>query len=477
MTLAVLLLSGCATTQSARACRDEGGACFGGEERDDFQLLQQSARLPEGAFHEAGRELETDDARELWEALARSPTTLHNFGPKRSLVLLLRQVLTADEDVPYPALLERTRPFRGLVVMRPDGYLARALTGEPLQRFGQMELRDGTLLVGGRFEVGAFYRNHMGVFYPVDDLLQQASIIPLGELGLEHDWFNLALDGAEDALVEMVLGLAHFFTEPVRSLEGLAQLPSAVAGLIASSPEYFARYSTRPLREQIREAARLSTHLITFYGSAAGSATRVGSTGGRVPVLSVSADGVLAVERMSVPAGSSAAALGTGAGAVYVLMGGPTPGDDSAGGARPAPAGEPGQWGPADEYMSNDAARYQQQVTGHAAGEAYWVGGVGRNSGGVAFDGFKDGVLLECKGLNYANKFRNLDPKAWFKNTGAQKLVEQARRQFIAAKGVPIRWHVAEAEAAGAIQKLLANAGFEKIQVVHTPMLKKPARP
>jgi hypothetical protein len=127
--------------------------------------------------------------------------------------------------------------------------------------------------------------------------------------------------------------------------------------------------------------------------------------------------------------------------------------------------------------MSADAARYRQQVTGRPAGEAYWVGGVGRESGSVAFDGFEDGVLLECKGLNYANKFRNLTPKAWFKDTGARKLVEQARRQREAAKGVPIRWHVAEAEAAKAIRKLLTDAGFEEIQVVHTPMLKRPTHP
>jgi hypothetical protein len=206
-----------------------------------------------------------------------------------------------------------------LVVARPDGYLARALDGEPLQRMGRVELREGLLLVGGRFEVGAFYRDRGGVFYPVDEALQPSSIIPLGELGLERDWLNAALDGSEEALAEMVVALAHFLKEPVRGVAGLAQLPAAVAALIVTSPEYFARYSSLPLREQIREAGRLSTHLLMVFGSAAGTATRVGTTGARLPVLSLSAEGALALRQVAVPAGTSAAVLGVGAGAVYVL--------------------------------------------------------------------------------------------------------------------------------------------------------------
>jgi len=54
--------------------------------------------------------------------------------------------------------------------------------------------------------------------------------------------------------------------------------------------------------------------------------------------------------------------------------------------------------------MSQRAARYQEQICGQPVSEAYWVGGVGKSSGGVKFDGFKDGILLEAKGPGYANK-------------------------------------------------------------------------
>ncbi|HEX8705850.1 MAG TPA: hypothetical protein VF815_43850 [Myxococcaceae bacterium] len=313
--VALTWMTGCATS----APEQDGGGFGFWAERDDFQLLQQSAGVEEDSWHEVGSPLQAGDAQALWEALARTRTTHQNFGPRRSLIFVLRQLRTQDEDVPYAELLQRLRPFRSLVVMRPDGYLVSALTGRALQRMGggRVSLRDGRLMVG-QFEVGAFYRDKYGVFYTVDDSLRQPGTM-VGELGLERDWFNAALDGSEDALGELAQALAELVTHPIRSLEGLQQLPAAVAALIASSPEYFARYGVLPLQEQIREAARLSTHLMMLYGSAAGGATRVGSAGVKLPVLSLSAEGTLAIEQVVLPAGTTAAALGTGAGAVYVL--------------------------------------------------------------------------------------------------------------------------------------------------------------
>jgi hypothetical protein len=145
-------------------------------ERDDFQFLQQTADLDAGSWHEAGEELETEDARALWKSLSLTRTTLQSFGPRRTLVYLLRQVLTGDEDVPYAELVRRISPFHFLVVMRPDGYLAGALTGKPLQRMGRVELREGRLMAGN-FEVGAFYWDRGGVFYPVDDSLRPSGAL------------------------------------------------------------------------------------------------------------------------------------------------------------------------------------------------------------------------------------------------------------------------------------------------------------
>jgi restriction endonuclease fold toxin 5 of polymorphic toxin system len=92
----------------------------------------------------------------------------------------------------------------------------------------------------------------------------------------------------------------------------------------------------------------------------------------------------------------------------------------------------------------------------------------------VKFDGFKNGVLLEAKGPGYANKFLDeLEPKSWFKHTGAQDLVNQARRQLnaVRGKGIPIQWHVAEEKTAEAIRALLNKEKVYGIEVVYTAPL------
>ncbi len=173
---------------------------------------------------------------------------------------------------------------------------------------------DGEFKVG-RLVVGAFYFSRGGVLYPVDEELRRADSIPWAELGLERDWLNAALDGAQDAMGEMALALAESVRHPIRGVEGLAQLPTTVALLIASSPEYFARYGALSLQDQIREAARLSTHLLMLYGSGAGTVGTVGRMGGlgaELPVLSVTAEGVLAVRTVVVAEGTVTTTLGVG---------------------------------------------------------------------------------------------------------------------------------------------------------------------
>jgi hypothetical protein len=122
--------------------------------------------------------------------------------------------------------------------------------------------------------------------------------------------------------------------------------------------------------------------------------------------------------------------------------------------------------------MSARSRAYQEQISRHSSDEAYWVGGMSTKAGGVKFDGFRDGVLLEAKGPGYANKFfDDLEPKPWFKPSGAKALVDQAERQIRVARrtGTPIRWHVAEEKVADAIRLLFKNAKVVGIEVVYTP--------
>jgi hypothetical protein len=296
------------------------GGIFG-RELDAVQAVQEACGLEEEARHPVGAALYMEQARQLLGRLAKTPVTQKSFGPRLVLSWMLREALTGGERVEYAELSRRTERFWPLVLVRPDGYLVTALSGTPIQRMGPVVLKEGALKAGG-LVVGAFYFSLGGVLYPVDDSLRRVATIPWAELGLERDWLNAALDGAQDAVGEMAVALAQSVLHPIRSAEDLAQLPTTVALLIASSPEYFQRYGAMSLQDQIREAARLATHLLMMYGSSAGTVGtmgRAGALGAELPVLAVSADGLLVVRTVAVSAGTVTTTLEAGAGALSVL--------------------------------------------------------------------------------------------------------------------------------------------------------------
>jgi hypothetical protein len=296
--------------------------------QDTCALLQESAQVDEKVRLVPGRALHPRQALVLWSWLARAPLPMRTFAPRTALSWVLRHAHAQGRQMPASELRSLCERFLALVVMRPDGYLASASTGQPLQRMGEVALHEGALVVGN-FIVGRLYLSRGGVFYALDDELHISSHVPLGELGLDKDLVNTALDGAQDALEEVARALAASVMDPAGTLEGLLQLPASVGVLLEASPEYFARYGDRPLREQVREAARLSTHVLMLAGGAAGAGARMAGAGARLPVLRLGAQGMLAVEEVAVPTGAVTAALGSGAGAL-VLMSAPPPMDPKA---------------------------------------------------------------------------------------------------------------------------------------------------
>ena len=58
--------------------------------------------------------------------------------------------------------------FHRLLVLRPDGYMVRPLTGEAMQKAGQVRLAEDGTLRAGRFEVGLFYAIESGRLWLVD---------------------------------------------------------------------------------------------------------------------------------------------------------------------------------------------------------------------------------------------------------------------------------------------------------------------
>ncbi|MBN8229995.1 hypothetical protein JYK02_20995 [Corallococcus macrosporus] len=471
----LMLFTGCAQAVSSRtlryAPRESMGApgsgrvvASSGVRADAWEQLLTDAGLDARDERPLGAVLTPTHAARLLGVLLGKPVTLQSFPPRMAAGFLLREVLEEGE-VSREELQRRVERFarEQVAVLRPDGYLAWALSGRTQQKVAPVEWKDGAFRAHG-FELGRFYSGKGGVFRAVDARLQATDWRPLAEVYDDADVLGRSLDGAEDAFGELYHALGQVLTRPVDSIAGLRNLPAGVSALITSSPAYWERFQSMTRGEQIREVSRLTTGMLVTWGAASATTrTLKGMSLGAevsVPVLSLSAEGALALERVSVPAGRAATALSGGPGAAIILHRANTTGSGA------APSKGPGQWAPANESMSTRARRYQEQISGHSADEAYWVGD-------VKFDGFKDGVLLEAKGPGYAKFFEGLEPKEWFRNSGAQMLVDQADRQSrkVRGTGILVRWHVAEKAAADAFRELLKNARVVGVEIVHTPAL------
>ncbi|WP_316815865.1 RHS repeat-associated core domain-containing protein [Pedobacter nyackensis] len=110
-------------------------------------------------------------------------------------------------------------------------------------------------------------------------------------------------------------------------------------------------------------------------------------------------------------------------------------------------------------YMSDIAKRYQSQISGLA-------GDIDYRLNKVHFDGMKDGVLLEAKGLGYKKLLKNEKTR----DNVLDNLLNQAERQVDAAKGKKLEWHFAEKEAADDFSRVLRENKIEGIDVKHTPI-------
>ncbi|WP_275899105.1 Tox-REase-5 domain-containing protein [Pyxidicoccus caerfyrddinensis] len=413
-------------------------------------------------------------AARLLKMLLRKPVTLGTFPARMAVGALLREVLEGGE-LSRDELVRRVERFTRVAVLRPDGYLAWVRTGRTQQRAAAVEWKDGAFRAGP-FELGRFYVSNGSVFRLADEQLEPMAGPVLVEVYDDADYLGRSLDGAEAAFLQLALSLGQFFTRPLDSLAALKDLPAGVVALIAASPEYFERFRYMTRGEQVRAVAELVTNLVVTTGAASATTRTVtGALAGAeatVPALSLSAQGALTIDRVAVPVGRAAAVLGGGPGAAIILQ----RANSAAGEASPSGGRGPGEWGPSEEKGAPPRARaYQEQISGHSYDEAYWVGGVGRKSGGTKFDGYRNGALLEAKGPGYAEFFdEKFVPKEWFKlSEGAVELVRQAKRQSERVKGmgIPIEWHVAEKHAAKAIWQMLQDAEVVGITVIHTPAL------
>ncbi|WP_309894050.1 Tox-REase-5 domain-containing protein [Archangium sp.] len=441
---------------------------------DYFQGLLAHVGVPAEALPVDGRTLSPEQAVGLLPHLLSTEVRLGDFAQRRMAAHLLLEVATGAGPVRREELHARMDRFHRLVVLRPDGYLALAVTGEAKQKAGEVRVAEDGALRAGRYEVGPFYAIEDGRLWPVDEALEVArGAGPLGPYVPDDGVVLPALEGAGLALVDTVEGLYRLVFHTGETLEGLTRLPGAVRQLVHHAPEYWEAFRHKPYGERLRTVSRLTTHVVLMVGSGGAGAGTGAAKAGRLgqlafPLFSLTREGALAMRLVVVP-GKVVTTAGGLLNATYVLSVATTGAVAASGGGPPAawvpPVGGPGQWVPKNEHMSPRSRQYQHKVTKAPGG---WVYRVFRNGEKADFDGFEAGVLRETKGLGYAKHFdANLDAKWYFK--GADRLARQAERQFRVANGVPIRWHVAEPRMVDILKALFNRERIKGIDVVHTP--------
>ena len=428
-------------------------------EVDAFEKLLVYAGLdPTEDLPLRGNPLTSEEAARVLALLLQKAVTLGNFPPRTAAAHLLREALEGGE-VSREELLRRVERFARVAVLRPDGYLAWARNGRTQQKVAPVEWRDGAFRAG-LFELGRFYVSNGSIFRLANERLAPVDSAVFVEVYDDANVISRTLDGAEEAFIELYHALGQLFTHPLGSLAALRHLPAGVAALIASSPEYWERFRYMTAGEQMKVVARLTTNLLVTWGAASATTRTLGGlmagAEATVPVLSLSAEGALVIERIAVPVGQTASVLSGGPGAAIILHRANTAAGQS---SSPGERG-PGKWESASESMSEASRKYQAQVTEAPEGKVYKVQG-------VKFDGFKMGVLLETKGSGYAKFLKDGSFRSWFR--GADGMLEQAKKQFEAANGTPIQWHFAEREVADAVRDIFRNEGLGKIKVVYTP--------
>lgn len=126
---------------------------------DEFGALLMRAGLPPELLP-SGRELSPEQAQQLRLQLhlyPLYPPRPVEHGPWTVADVLLLDVTLKSSPVSRAELGRRIQEFAPLLVLRPDGYLAEALTGKAERCVGPVEVKDNTYRAGV-YELGAFYK-------------------------------------------------------------------------------------------------------------------------------------------------------------------------------------------------------------------------------------------------------------------------------------------------------------------------------
>ncbi|MFE8596470.1 hypothetical protein [Archangium violaceum] len=122
---------------------------------DEFGALLLGAGLPIEAIPE-GRSVSPVQAERLRRHFGILPYLPQHYAPRVVADELLRYVARHGQGVSRWDLSRMVQEYRNLFLLRQDGFIAAALTGEPARWVGPVEVRENGAGAGG-FEMGEFY--------------------------------------------------------------------------------------------------------------------------------------------------------------------------------------------------------------------------------------------------------------------------------------------------------------------------------
>lgn len=242
------------------------------------ETLTKAGIPPKAVARMLEQGITAEDALVLTNRLMQKRPTLEGFGPRMVTVALLHQVMTesgpeSHADAPradLDALYDVMARFEGMVVLRPDGYLASLTRGQAIRKLGNVVSRPYGFGVGS-YPVGIPYIAHQGLFYEINPDGSRGEERGYLRSNLERGLAGRVVDGAENAVVDTVDGVVTLLTDPGQVLQDagdtLKSIPPAqevARWLTESAPEFVERFNAMPPGDQVEAVSTVVSHLFTM---------------------------------------------------------------------------------------------------------------------------------------------------------------------------------------------------------------------
>ncbi|MEM6275062.1 MAG: RNase A-like domain-containing protein [Myxococcota bacterium] len=242
------------------------------------ETLTKAGIPPKAVARMLEQGITAEDALVLTNRLMQKRPTLDGFGPRMVTLAVLHHVMTQSGPESHPdapradidALYDVMARFEGMVVLRPDGYLASLTRGKAIRKLGNVVSRPYGFGVGS-YPVGVPYIAHQGLFYEINPDGSRGEKRGYVRSNLERGFAGRVVDGAENAVVDTVDGVITLLTDPGQVLQdagdAIKSIPPAqevARWLTESAPEFVERFNAMPPGDQVEAVSTVVSHLFTM---------------------------------------------------------------------------------------------------------------------------------------------------------------------------------------------------------------------